>query len=430
MSTRVMPDNPNRLRIAFLTNIPTTATNAGGSVHVLQVAKRLIGRGHQLYTNLQCETEPFVAFSERDFIRRGNEIDLFYIRIHGSAANDELTLLRRANAAAPCVWEINAPLEELRTMGGSETELRSAMRRRRELAGMVDAAVCVSEEMEEYARTELGIGKTFVIPNGSDAEMFTPAKRDASVYGTRKYTILWSGSPKYGWQGLRTVQAFAGRLKERGVDDIMLMVTADGASADNLHYLGHVPYSDMPRYMASADAGLCIYEPIGFYRQFYFSPLKLYDYMASGIPVIGTNEGQIRLVIREHRNGFLTDNTLDDLVEKSLCLKNSPDTVRAMGFRGREAVLQKYNWDHIVSATEEVFAELLAGPATAPFGASRGAGIRVLSRYGKPALYLYLYRNILRGTVKKFRNIVKRAGKKLLSPMTIRKRINRWLHER
>lgn len=115
----------------------------------------------------------------------------------------------------------------------------------------------------------------------------------------------------------------------------------------------------MPRYIASADVGLCIYEDIDFYTQFYFSPLKLYDYMACGIPVIGTNVGQIRSVIEEQNNGLLTDNTIDDIINKIIFLKNNPALANEMGLRGRKAVLDKYNWENTVLQTESILLEAI-----------------------------------------------------------------------
>jgi glycosyltransferase involved in cell wall biosynthesis len=401
------------MRIAFLTDVPSNiAGQGGGHVHVSQVAKRLINRGHQLYTNLQSEQAPLVKLTERGFLKRGKEIDVFYIRIDGWADRDRLTLLRQANAYAPCIWEVNAPVEELRTYGKSEGEIEKLNMRRKKLAGMVDVAICVSDEMEEYARDYLGIKSTFVVPNGSDPQLFNPGKGDKALRGKTKFRVLWAGSPKYRWQGLRLVQQLAETLREKKLDDIILAATAEGKSSENLLYLGHVPYHDMPRHIASADAGLCIYEDIGYYERFYFSPLKLYDYMASGIPVIGTNVGQIKHVIEEQRNGLLTDNAIDDLTEKIVFLKDNPDAAREMGLRGREAVLGKYNWDKVVLQTEAI----LAG-AAARHGRLDKQPRQILAgaafKYWKVVMACRFYRNALKRMVNEVRNIAPRALKKI-----------------
>jgi glycosyltransferase involved in cell wall biosynthesis len=380
------------MRIAYLTNVLTDTVSAGGSVHVTQVAKCLIERGHTLYTNLQNESDNFVKFTVKDFFKKRKEIDIFYVRIPGWAKNDELTLLRKSNPFAPCIWEVNSPLEELRTLGISEEKLQKLNKRRKKLSKMVDVAICVCDEMGRYARDELGIEKIFVIPNGSDPELFTPEKKDENIYDKTKYKILWAGSPKYSWQGMNIIQKLAKTLKEKNIDDVLIIVTAEGKSSENLLYLGHIPYSEMPRYMASADAGILL-RVFDFYR-FYGSPLKLYDYMASGLPVIGTNGGQIELVLEENQNGLLTDNSIEDLIEKILFLKNNPDIASEMGLRGRKAVSDKYNWENVVLQTESILLAAIENHRDSLNNSLKGRLLANLNNWEIIKYASYLLRNI------------------------------------
>ena len=76
------------------------------------------------------------------------------------------------------------------------------METRKKIASeMVDGAICVSSEMAEYAREELGINKTVVIQNGSDPAMFSPSKKRANIFDHRKFIVIWAGSTEYIWQG-------------------------------------------------------------------------------------------------------------------------------------------------------------------------------------------------------------------------------------
>ena len=93
---------------------------------------------------------------------------------------------------------------------------------------------------------------------------------------------------------------------------------------ENVIILDQKKYSDMPPYIASADAGLCLYHNYRWNSKFYFSPLKLFDYMACGLPVIATKLGQISEVIKNKMNGILVnDNDIDEIIENILFLKNS-----------------------------------------------------------------------------------------------------------
>jgi glycosyltransferase involved in cell wall biosynthesis/GT2 family glycosyltransferase len=341
-----------KLNVAFLTNILSDPTNGGGNVHVHQLTKNFLLRGHRLYTNLQDEGDAFIRWSDEEFRSRGREIDVFYIRIHGHADNDELTQYRTFNLNVPCIWEINAPLEELVATGATREEVEAMSRRRKELAHMVDAAICVSSEIEIYAQQSLGISRTFVLPNGSDPIQFSPTRKNTELFGG-KFTVLWSGSAEYPWQGHRIVEEVARKMGH--IDrDLLFVLTSEGKSEGNVRYLGRVPYEQMPEYMASADVGLCIYDEIDFYPAFFFSPLKLYDYMASGIPVIGSMVGQIASAVADYACGVVTDTTADDIVAKILYLKNNPAVAEALGANGRKAVLDQCNWESVVAGTEEV----------------------------------------------------------------------------
>jgi len=347
------------MKIAYLQTMATSNSGTSGVVHVSQLAANLLKRGHRLYTNLPTEGPRLTYFSLSDFLNRAKELDLYYVRIHGVPFNDELTLLREANYEVPCIWEINAPLEEMRLQGVADSRLQKLNQHRKSLARLVDGAICVSEEMARYAKQEMGIENCVVIPNGSDPEQFHPAKRSPSLFEPDRFVVLWAGSPKYTWQGLRIVQELAARLK--AVEpDILFAVTAEGKSQGNMLYLGKVPYDVMPQYMASVDVGLCLYETIDFYDEFFFSPLKLYDYMASGLPVIGTGVGQIKSVLDQTGSGLLTDNSIEDIIEKIISLKQNRQEAAGMGRKGRQAVEEVYNWSRVAELSEKFMTETCA----------------------------------------------------------------------
>lgn len=64
-------------------------------------------------------------------------------------------------------------------------------------------------------------------------------------------------------------------------------VTVDPPSADNVIVVGERPYEELPRWTQRFDVGLIPYTDSPFNRASY--PLKVFDYLASGTPVVGTN---------------------------------------------------------------------------------------------------------------------------------------------
>ncbi|MCK4296789.1 MAG: glycosyltransferase [Candidatus Marinimicrobia bacterium] len=346
------------MKIGYIQSMRTDSTKGGGYVHVTQMAKELLNRGHLLYSNLPDESDDFIKIDFSNNRRRADEIDVFYIRIHGSNWNDELTKYRLLNVQAPCIWEINAPLEEMRKRGITEKKLNKLNKRRRELAQMVNAAICVSQEMEEYAKKYLGFKKTYFIPNGSNIERFCPGYHEDELFDSSKFNVIWCGSAEYSWSGLSIVEQVADKLDKYN-EEIQLIIAEDGESTKTIKYIGKISYMNIPRYLASADAGLCIYKDIDFYDKFFFSPLKLFDYMASGLPVIGSNLGQIKNVITENSNGLLTDTSVEDIIEKILVLKMNKSLARKMGENGRQVAVRYYNWKRVAEETEKVLESVI-----------------------------------------------------------------------
>ena len=66
--------------------------------------------------------------------------------------------------------------------------------------------------------------------------------------------------------------------------------------------------------------------------------------MASGLPIIGNDAGQIKFILEENKNGLLTNGSIDDIAEKIIYLKNNKTIASEMGVRSREAIDEKYNW--------------------------------------------------------------------------------------
>ena len=104
---------------------------------------------------------------------------------------------------------------------------------------------------------------------------------------------------------------------------------------DNVIILGPKEYLSLPPYLASADLGLCFYYDEELGVKFYRSPLKLFDYMASGLPVIASKVGQIAEVIKDQHNGILIENNnIDEIVKNILFFKNNPGRAGEIAVRG------------------------------------------------------------------------------------------------
>ena len=90
-------------------------------------------------------------------------------------------------------------------------------------------------------------------------------------------------------------------------------------------------------------AGLVTLHPIINYLD--ALPVKMFEYMAAGIPPIASNFPLWREIIEGNDCGLCVDPLDPDAIAKAIdYLVTHPDEARRMGENGRKAVLEKYNW--------------------------------------------------------------------------------------
>jgi glycosyltransferase involved in cell wall biosynthesis len=89
-------------------------------------------------------------------------------------------------------------------------------------------------------------------------------------------------------------------------------------------------------------------------------PLVALEAMAAGLPVIATDVGGTREVVKDGETGYLLQpNDVAGLADR-ICRLAADATLRAkMGGNGREFVEQGYDWSRIAARTGEVYEQVL-----------------------------------------------------------------------
>lgn len=341
--------------------------SGASSVHVYQTVKGLLNRGHKMYTLQNYSHPQFKKFSKKQVFKFMNEIDLLYVRATGNIFWDSFSMVKFfRKRRLPVVWEFNSAADGV----GKSRLFLSVEKRWKMTAKMVDAAICVSEKVADYVRNVIKIKKIQVVPNGSDPDLFSPDKREEGIFAGLDdcIKILWLGSGRYTWQGLDVISKVAKEFLEKNEKIKFILITKKediNVRGDNIVIVDQVPYLSVAKYIASADICLCLYNHLYYTKNhpeigFFGSPLKLFDYMACAKPVIASSMGQIKEVIRDGENGFLTDNSVKDIVEKILFLIKNKDKADEIGKAGRADVINHYNWDRACLQTIDVLNDVLA----------------------------------------------------------------------
>ena len=219
----------------------------------------------------------------------------------------------RANAT-PGVLEVNAPLLELGMANKALADTGGARQITKRAFSDATVLLAVSKEIGAYLRARTQeVGKVRVVQNGANLERFKPGLVPALADRQSVFTVGYAGKLTMR-QGLDTlVKAFA--ILHRRDPRARLLLVGDGPDreaiaqaassvgiAGSVELTGAVSPGIVPRLMASMDVAVAAYPKT---EHFYDSPIKLFEYMASGLAVVASAIGQPGEIIKDGVNGKL-----------------------------------------------------------------------------------------------------------------------------
>lgn len=138
-------------------------------------------------------------------------------------------------------------------------------------------------------------------------------------------------------------------------------------------YRGRQDRAGVKRLLGESRVGLVLYHPTRNYRE--AQPVKLYEYMAAGIPVIVADFPYMRGVVEESRCGLCVPPCDTDAVAAAIAwIFAHPEEAEAMGRRGREAIRARYCWENEQRTLVRLYERILAPRRrAAPSGLAGGA---------------------------------------------------------
>lgn len=330
-------------------------------VHTEAIVSRLSRRGHEVVlaspgrkpawapahvplpeghgTKLSRAHAYFCASADaiRDYVR-SRRPDLLYVR--GAHYTTSPLVTDR-----PVVVEINGILEM-----EAPTCFRAWLARRamRQYARRAARFITVTPQLAQWLRERYGVERVDVVPNGADVQKFRPHDLPG------KGGVLFVGT-FYPHHDVETIARAAAACRERPfvfVGDGPTRARAE-AIAPHARFVGEVDHDRVPDFVAEAD--VCVYllrSPYG--ASFGFSPIKLYEYMAGGRPVVvGSTQDDLVNMVNERGVGCAFR-----LVDQATDFARLDTAIRAvdpaMGARGRALAEREYNWDVAAARVEAI----------------------------------------------------------------------------
>lgn len=308
---------------------------------------------------------------------RALELLLLQLRFVRSIANVDVLYIRAHFAAWPAsIWGAIRRRCTVQELNGVYADAVVAYPRLRPFLSLIAAAqrsqlrsaslvICVTDGLARWVRGEASHQRVTVIPNGANTELFTPDGPPA--HGLPARYIAFIGSLAQ-WQGVDAMLSATGdpgwppgvALLIAGQGARSEEVQASAAASDRIIYIGQVPYGEVPAVIRGAMAILSVQGALPRTTTGGVNPLKVYEALACGVPVIvADHPGQADLV-RQEACGWIVPPDDPAAIARAVGeVVNDPHEARERGKRGRRAVLREHSWDARAASTDAALLELL-----------------------------------------------------------------------
>lgn len=305
------------------------------------------------------------AHAQARLLLRRRRPCVLYIRAHFAAF---LVALVARLSHIQVVQEVNGPYDDL-FIAWPWTRRFGALFRWLQRAQLewADAIIVVTPGLRDWVLREVGDHPVYVIPNGANVELFRPeASHECPIEGP--YAVFCGALAP--WQGVDTMIKAVEMVEWPA--KLQLVVVGDGAERDKLQdaaernpklvLLGRIPYRSVPGIIANSVTSLSPKSSLGDRSSTGLFPLKLFEAMACGVPIVLTDfPGQADLV-REHDCGLvIPPGDHEALASAVAYLYGNPDVRASMGQRARKAMENQHSWDRRAADTESVLLSVMNG---------------------------------------------------------------------
>ena len=347
----------------------------GGAVHVTAVAQGLAARGHDVHVLAAPGDGPFphgatwhamtppLGRRELRWLRAGAVSELA-ARLRPDAILERYYnfggegLRAAARTGAIGVLEVNAPVVDY---PGSPKQwldralLVEPMRRWRERQCAM--AHLIVSPTRAILPPSVPASRVLEIEWGADTDRFTPDATGSIPFERREgETIAVFAGAFRPWHGAAQIVDAIRMLRARGRHDIRAVLIGTGPEharvcemaaplGDAVVLTGPLSHESMPAALAAADIGVAPFDtaahaPLAI--EFYWSPLKVFEYMAAGLPVVAPVIPRLARIVRDGVDGVLYSSA--GALADALAALTDPQRRRELGAAARARVVAEFSW--------------------------------------------------------------------------------------
>lgn len=208
---------------------------------------------------------------------------------------------------------------------------------------------------------------------GADTTKFLPSIGGTPPYARRHddLVVVFVGAFR-AWHGAVHLVRAVRKLRERGFDDVAAVFIGDGPERrrtqqeaeglERVTFLGRVSHDQMPNYLAAADVGIAPFDVLAhppLSLAFYWSPLKIFEYMAAGLPVVTPDIPRLRRIYRDGEEGVSYDPHEPEGLADAIVQLRDGGVRRRLGVAGRDRVTKLFSWTKHCEKLAEAFGHII-----------------------------------------------------------------------
>jgi glycosyltransferase involved in cell wall biosynthesis len=365
------------MRILYAAIDQTVPGTVGGSTHVAAVADGLAALGHEVHVLATPGREPFPALRRVQWTAMSPPLGAKTLRWLKRPAVERVArtfqpdvvieryynfggeaIATGRDLRATTVLEVNAPVIDYPHSTKAMVDkllLVEPMRRWREsLCAAADLIVTPSANILPPGTPR---SKVVELEWGADTARFYPGAAGTAPFQRRAPTVAVFAGAFRTWHGAIDFVAAMRRLEDRGRRDIAAVLIGDGperpavqAAAERLErvdWIGAISNAHMPAALTAADIGVAPFD-VGAHRPlslgFYWSPLKIFEYMAAGLPVVAPAVDRLPALVKHEREGILYDPRVPGALADALERLSDVSVRQPMSAAARERAVRDFSW--------------------------------------------------------------------------------------
>jgi glycosyltransferase involved in cell wall biosynthesis len=244
---------------------------------------------------------------------------------------------------------------------------------------MAQRVICVSQATKQRLINvwHTPAEKIEVFPNAVDVDLYRPYPDSlrSSVrasFGIHEQPLIVFVGGFYPWHDVKGLLS-SFEMMIRSHPEARLLLVGDGPQrpamekqaaasgiSDKVIFTGRVAHDEVPHLISAADIAVAPYPQMD-RDEFWFSPMKLFEYMACGKAVVASDLGQIADAIQDGQNGLLVPAGSTSALADAVVRLIEDQTLRSrLGEQARRTAVENYSWEQYINRLTGLYAQVIA----------------------------------------------------------------------